>query len=114
MLLPAEMQETLNPAIDAENQLILSQWRNYAVSHSWAEFQYQDDTYVTIRELCEDAVWESGDSASDNIVWIWTVNGEEISRSDELSAEEIDDLILMKTVNGKYREIGGGLYIIMV
>lgn len=82
-----------NPAIDADNQLILSQWRNYAVSHSWAEFQYQDDTYVMIRELCEDAIWESGDSASDNLVWIWTVNGEEIGRSDKLSEEEIDDLI---------------------
>ena len=82
-----------NPAIDADNQLILSQWRNYAVSHSWAEFQYQDDTYVMIRELCEDAIWESGDSASDNLVWVWTVNDEEIGRSDELSEEEIDDLI---------------------
>lgn len=82
-----------NPAIDADNQLILSQWRNDAMSHSWAEFQHQDDTYVMIRELCEDAVWESGDSASDNVVWVWTVNNEEIGRSDELSAEEIDDLI---------------------
>ena len=82
-----------NPATDADNQLILSQWRNDATSHSWAEFQYQDDTYVMLRELCEDAVWELGDSASDNVVWVWNVNGEEIGRSDELSAEEIDDLI---------------------
>lgn len=82
-----------NPAIDADNQLILSQWRNDATSHSWAEFQYQDDTCVMLRELCEDAVWELGDSASDNVVWVWTVNGEEIGRSDKLSEEEIADLI---------------------
>ncbi len=50
-----------NPAIDVDNQLILSQWRNDAASHSWAEFQCWDDTYVMLRELREDAIWEFGD-----------------------------------------------------
>lgn len=79
-----------NPAIDADNQLILSQWRNNAVSHSWAEYECQDNTYVMIRELCEDLEWEEYD---DEEVWVWTVNGEVIGRSDELSESEIDDLI---------------------
>lgn len=79
-----------NPAIDADNQLILSQWRNSAASHSWAEYECQDNTYVMIRELCEYLEWEEYD---DEEVWVWTVNGEVIGRSDELSESEIDDLI---------------------
>ena len=79
--------DIMNPAIDAENELILSQWRNSAASHSWAEFQYQDNAYVMHRELREE-IWD----AEENI-WIWTVNGEVVGRSDELSAEEIEDLL---------------------
>ena len=79
-----------NPAVDADNQLILSQWRNSAVSHSWAEYECQDNTYVMIRELCEDLEWGN---YGDEDVWVWTVNGEVIGRSDELSESEIDDLI---------------------
>ncbi len=82
--------EIANPAIDAENQLVLSQWRNDAASHSWAEYRCQDDTYVLYRELCEDM---DEDADADEVVWVWTVNGQEIGRSDELSGEEIDDLI---------------------
>lgn len=77
-----------NPAIDADNRLILSQWRNSAASHSWAEFQCQDNTYVTYRELREEPVWDS-----DKDIFRWVVNDEEIGRSDELSAAEIDDLL---------------------
>ena len=85
--------EIANPAVDAENMLILSQWRNSATSHSWAEYRYQDNTYVMDRELCEDmAPYEEGQD-SNNEIWVWTVNGEEIGRSDELSKEEIDDLL---------------------
>lgn len=49
-----------NPSIDAENKLILSQWRNSAASHSWAEYKWQDNAHILYRELCESAVWESG------------------------------------------------------
>lgn len=80
--------EISNPAIDTDNKLILSQWRNSAASHSWAEYQYQDGKYILYRELCEDLALDS-----DEEVWIWTVNGEVIGRSDELSAEEIEDLL---------------------
>lgn len=76
-----------NPAIDAENELILSQWRNSAASHSWAEFRYQDNVYTLQRELREE-IWDA-----EKNIWIWTVNGEVIGRSDELSAEETEDLL---------------------
>lgn len=79
-----------NPAIDADNQLILSQWRNSAASHSWAEYKCQDDTYVMCRELCE---YLDFNSDSDEEIWVWTVNDREIARSDELSEEEIWDLL---------------------
>lgn len=77
-----------NPAIDVENQLILSQWRNWAASHSWAEYKCQNDTYVRYRELCEEA-----DLSGDKEVWVWTINGEEIARSDKISEEEIAEFL---------------------
>lgn len=77
-----------NPAVDAEHELILSQWRNSAASHSWAEYKCEDNAYTLYRELREDAVWDEGED-----IWVWTVNGEEIGRSDKLSDEEIEDLI---------------------
>lgn len=82
--------EIPNPAVDAENKLILSQWRNWAASHSWAEYKYQDNAYVLNRELCEEAVGYDEDG---NDIWVWTVNGEEIGRSDELSESEKADLV---------------------
>lgn len=82
--------EIPNPSVDTENKLILSQWRNWAASHSWAEYKYQNSAYVLNRELCEEAVGYDEDG---NDIWVWTVNGEEIGRSDELSESEIADLI---------------------
>ncbi|MDE7265923.1 MAG: hypothetical protein K2N89_00445 [Lachnospiraceae bacterium] len=79
-----------NPSIDVENELILSQWRNSAASHSWAEYQCRNNIYVRYRELREDAIGASEQGAD---IWIWTVNGEEIGRSDALSMEEIEDLL---------------------
>lgn len=77
-----------NPAVDAEHEFILSQWRNSAASHSWAEYRCEDNAYVLYRELREDPIWDSEED-----VWVWTVNGEEIGRSDMLSDEEIEDLL---------------------
>ena len=85
--------DILNPSVDTENKLILSQWRNSALSHSWAEYKFQNNTYSIDKDLCEYAeVPEDGKDASDYI-WVWTVNGEEIGRSDELSESEIADLL---------------------
>ncbi|MCM1257264.1 MAG: hypothetical protein NC307_05380 [Roseburia sp.] len=85
-------EEIANPAVDIENKVILSQWRNNAVSHSWAEYVYQDGNFVLSRELKEDVADET-DFDSDEYIWVWTVNGEEIARSDKLSDEEIENLI---------------------
>ena len=85
--------EIANPAVDTENKLILSQWRNNATSHSWAEYKYQDYAYVLDRGLREDeAPLKEGQDANEYI-WVWTVNGEVIGRSDELSESEIVDLL---------------------
>lgn len=81
-----------NPAIDAENQLIRSQWRNSAASHSWAEYKCQNNTYVRYRVLCED-VDLNGVKSGGEEVWVWTVNGEEAARSDELSEEELAEFL---------------------
>ena len=77
-----------NPSIDAENQLILSQWRNSAASHSWAEYKCEDNIFVLSRELREELL-----VVSDEEIWVWTVNGEEIGRSNELSKAEIENLL---------------------
>lgn len=79
-----------NPAIDAEHNVVRSQWRNSAASHRWGEYKYQDGAYVLDRKLREDCMI-SDDHNED--IWVWTVNGEEIGRSDELSLEEIEDLL---------------------
>ncbi len=68
--------------------MILSYWCNSAASHSWAEFKFQDDTYVLYRELC---ACEEG--SSDDFVTVLTVNGEEMVRSDECSEEEMEYLL---------------------
>ena len=87
--------EIANPAIDAENELILSQWRNMAVSHSWAEYAYRNGEYVMLRELMEDVLRdEDGEIVDpDDTVWVWFVNGEMLARSDELTDDEIYNLI---------------------
>ncbi|MDE6363230.1 MAG: hypothetical protein K2L86_03030 [Lachnospiraceae bacterium] len=77
-----------NPAIDAENKLILSQWRNSAASHSWAEYAYENHSYILKRELREQAEYEG-----EQTIWIWTVNDIEIGRSSRLTDDEIADLL---------------------
>lgn len=87
-----------NPSIDAEHKLILSQWRNWAASHSWAEYKYQNNTYSLYRELCEEAVREEED------IWVWAVNGEEVLRSDACSEEEIFDFLYSENSEWKIED----------
>ena len=82
-----------NPSVDTENKLILSQWRNNVVSHSWAEYKYQDYAYIRDRALREDGEKPEGGKDASDYIWVWTVNGEEIGRNDELSESEIEDLL---------------------
>ena len=78
-----------NPSIDTERKLILSQWRNSACSHSWAEYQCRNNTYSMYRELCEDLKWTDDNKE----VWVWSINDEEVMRDDEFSTEEIADFL---------------------
>lgn len=81
-----------NPKIDSQNQLILSQWRNSAASHSWAEYEYVDGKFIIKRTLTENVEISNTDD-SDSYIYIWDVDGIVIGRSDQLSDKEIDDLI---------------------
>ena len=80
--------EICNPSIDRENELILSQWRNHAASHSWAKYEYKDGTYSLTEELREDI-----EIVEDTDIWYWTVNDVEIGRSDKLTEEERYELL---------------------
>lgn len=82
-----------NPAVDEENRLILSQWRNWAASHSWAEYRYQDGEYILSRELKEELMTDEDVEQDGKEVWVWTVNGEEVGRSDEMTDEEVHALL---------------------
>lgn len=84
--------EICNPSIDRENELILSQWRNHAASHSWAKYEYKDGTYSLTEELREDI-----EIVEDTDIWYWTVNDVEIGRSDKLTEEERYELLYGKS-----------------
>lgn len=80
--------EILNPAVDEESKVIRSAYRNCAASHSWAEYTYCDGVYTEASVLTEELEHGQADE-----VWVWTVNGEEIGRSDRLTEGEIEDLL---------------------
>lgn len=98
-----------NPSIDAENQLILSQWRNSAASHSWAEYKYEDNIFVLSRELREELL-----VVSDEEIWIWTVMGKKLAGVMNFPKQRLRIFCIMITVNGTYHTTGGKYYIIMV
>lgn len=88
--------EIANPAIDDQKQLILGTWRNSAVSHGYGAYEYRDGEYVELRVLTEGLTPDSP-REEDKAIWQWTVteNGQTtvLARSDEYTAEELDDLI---------------------
>ena len=53
----------------------------------------ETNAYVLSRELCEEAVRPEKEQDANEDIWVWTVNGEEIGRSDKLSRSEIEDLL---------------------
>jgi Protein of unknown function (DUF3298). len=84
-----------NPAVDAENQLILSTWRNWAASHSWAEFSYQKGAYVMTRKLTEEL---RADYLPDEEIWVYTeearINGKMQTVSEIETRNYTDEEIL--------------------
>ena len=60
--------EIPNPAIDAENKVILSNWRSHAASHSYAMFYFADGEFVeTERLTTAEEIADSGEG-----LWTWT------------------------------------------
>ncbi|MCM1254016.1 MAG: hypothetical protein NC321_14450 [Clostridium sp.] len=84
--------EIANPSVDVENKMILSQSRGGASTHYWSMYQWQDNECVLYRQLCEESVREEKDSGETR-VWVWSINGEEAARDDELSEEEIVEFL---------------------
>ena len=83
------------PSIDTENKRILSFQRNWAASHSWGIYEFQDGEFVSTHWLTEEPApdWlPSKENDYENMVWQWTVDGQVIGRSDTLTEEEIDQL----------------------
>ncbi|WP_349948735.1 hypothetical protein ABFV83_10065 [Lacrimispora sp. BS-2] len=84
-----------NPAIDIKNKKILSTWRNWAASHSFAMFTLQNNEFIMT-----DCLTEEADRSGDD-VWIFTieklVDGDlqktETFTSNDYSDEEIYDMI---------------------
>ena len=86
--------DVANPSIDEENKLVLSQWRNTAVSHSWAEYKLENGEFVLVRELREDVIIERDEAGNvTNTIWYWSVNDVVVMRDDEASAEEIEEFL---------------------
>jgi len=46
----------MNVSIDKKNSMILSSWRNWAASHSWAMYKYIKGKYVMVSRLTEEAI----------------------------------------------------------
>ena len=88
-------QEIPNPSIDREHGLILAQIRHSAASHGWRKYEYRNGAFEEISSLTEEPApdFDPGKSNGENMIWQWSVDGQVIGRSDQLSREEIDDLI---------------------
>lgn len=71
-----------NPAVDSGNKMILSTWRNWAASHSWAMYRYEENEYILTDCLTESAVTPSPEEAESATEDIWEyiieqrINGE--------------------------------------
>ena len=53
--------EIANPAVDEENGVILSSWRNWAASHSYAMYYFIDGEYIETERLTEEPVQTEND-----------------------------------------------------
>ncbi len=91
-----------NPAVDNENKKILSTWRNWAASHSWAMYVYDGTDYVMTDCLTEEEIisYSSGNEQNEE-VWQYTIEQlagnemvkDEVFTTQNYSDEEIDEMI---------------------
>lgn len=56
--------EIANPSVDDTNQVVLSQYRNSATSHSWSVFEFIDHEFRETQRLTEKAIYQS-----DTLIW---------------------------------------------
>lgn len=63
-----------NPAIDVKNEKILSVWRNWAASHSWAMYVYDGTDYIMADCLTEETItsYIEGTDLNED-VWQYTI-----------------------------------------
>lgn len=70
-----------NPAIDNEAKVVRSQWRNWAASHSWGIFTFQDNEFTMAEFLTESLELDENDDE----VWTWR---DEIWKDDRWQVRE--------------------------
>lgn len=63
----------INPSIDITNKKILTSWRNWAASHSWAMYSYDGTQYIMTDCLTEEAITSAQSSSSDEETWGYTI-----------------------------------------
>lgn len=63
--------EILNPVIDNDNNVILSYWRNYAVSHSISKYYFIDGEFIEKEILTEEPINDTLEE--DEIQFCWTL-----------------------------------------
>ncbi len=84
-----------NPSIDTENKKILSTWRNWAASHSWAIFTLQNNEFVMTDCLTE------AEDLNEN-AWIYTI--------EKLIDDKLQETEKFTTNDYSYEEIHNMVY----
>ena len=85
-----------NVSVDKDNKKLLSVWRNWAASHSWAMYSFVDGEFVMTDLMTEELDTEE----KDDDIWIYSVEqliGGEMQETDsystkDYSKEQIDEL----------------------
>lgn len=93
-VLNESFSEIANPSLDQENRMVLSAWRNWSASHSWAMYVFSDGLFSETDRLTEEP--ESDNTEN----WKYTVEkyvGGKVTASEvyftrEYTEEEILDL----------------------
>lgn len=78
-----------NPSIDKQNKKILSSWRNWAASHSWAMYVYDGTEYVMTNCLTEELIIEETNSKEE--VWQYTIEklvNDEVQETEEFTTKD--------------------------
>lgn len=66
----------INPRVDGEHKLVRSSWRNWAASHSWAIYRYENGEFVCKSMMTEEPLPEEGrekvQAPEGAEIWQWT------------------------------------------